>query len=744
MPSFSLTDNLGNPVQNVKVDWTSLSSLFNYVKAEVLHLIVAPDFLARTNETLTQAAPNPLQFQLSAGPGFQLGNTVPEITITPGAAVLVVVNTTANSGLITGDPFHAPATVPANTGYVGMSITGTLDPGVSETVGNLTFGMDQSMSLSLAFYKAFPTDNSQPTLGDATGQMLSGFVIPAHLSDLDQLQVNDVCSVSGQGTLTVSGSFDVAIPTNPLAAVNLPLGIGTIDIQDGVMAGVSASFALTGSYQIRARRTAADAIELSFLQERGTSFQADFSVSAGVSATLGTSTTDLLGTLLGAIATGKPDKTILDGLSSDEIADFNAAIQAGVQHSLLASVDLALSSTTDDQPTFQYEIRPNLLEPAGRNALERAFKGDLSQLTILEASAQADGTIAPGIRLLNSVLTRTRSSGVALKVNLLGIVNLISLSKLIRQCEFLTEPASGDLVIKETVQSERISAITKPFDRQQALLKALFDSSMVTTTYIASKAVSMPTLECESMHFAANENTAKQTMADYLNWFVAVSLAGQDWRAQAVNQFTAGGRSTCLVRAKFDDAACEALFFDPGGNLRARPEYLEIGREAMMALLDPDANDIDALRRGLLADPHTWSRALSIGPSPGLSELLPLSSSDPRLQVVLQDVIGDIYDIVWWADSMVKAGQGLRQVRTFLAGRDPATLAGDQAFDQQRANLQNLMAGVVKDSKARFSEPWGLVCLFSAAGSRQSYGQLVVGKLKLELTHGAPARAAGR
>src|ERR1700758_4195753 len=151
MPSFSLTDNLGNPVQNVKVDWTSLSSLFNYVKAAVLHLIVAPDFLARKDETLTQAAPNPLQFQLNAADGFQLGSTVREITVTPGAAVLVVVNTTAQSGLIAGDPFHAPATVPANTGYVGMSITGSLDADVSAPVGNLTFGMDKSTSVSLAF-----------------------------------------------------------------------------------------------------------------------------------------------------------------------------------------------------------------------------------------------------------------------------------------------------------------------------------------------------------------------------------------------------------------------------------------------------------------------------------------------------------------------------------------------------------------------------------------------------------------
>ena len=39
-------------------------------------------------------------------------------------------------------------------------------------------------------------------------------------------------------------------------------------------------------------------------------------------------------------------------------------------------------------------------------------------------------------------------------VNLLGIVNLITLSQLVNNCEFLFEPSSGDLTIKETAQSE--------------------------------------------------------------------------------------------------------------------------------------------------------------------------------------------------------------------------------------------------------------------------------------------------
>jgi hypothetical protein len=740
MPDFSLTDNLGNPVDGVKVDWTSLSSIFKYAKTELLHLAVAPDFLACKDQPLSEAAPNPIRFDLKVGNDFQLGDgTQPEIDLAPGAEASLVANTTQGSSLIVGDPFHAPATVPANTGYVGIALTGSLSLGLGASDGNLTFGINKGQLITFAFYKAFTTDTGQPTLATATGQTLSGFVIPASLSDLQQLQVNDVCSASGQGTLMVSGSFNISAFTNALASVNLPMGVGPVEVQDGLMAGVSASFSIAGPYQIRARKLDTDRIELSYLKERASILQVAFDASAGASVMVGG--TDLLPSLLGAIAQGGVDKAVLAGLTDDETAAFNAAIQQGVNHSLKASLDLALSSSTDDQATFQYEIQPSLLDAAGQSALNRALKGDLSKLTALEATAQANGTIAPGIRLLNSALTQMRANGISMKVNLLGIVNLLSLSKLIRNCEILTEPVSGDIVIKETIQSERISAITEPFNQQDALRKALFDSVLLTTTYVASKAVTLPSLQCENLHFAANENTNKRTIADYLNWFIALKLADENRKRDLVSQYSGGGQSTCLMRVQLDDAACEALFFDSRGNLRSRPEYLEIGREAMMTLLDPDNSDIDGYRRNLLSDPVTWSKALGTGPSPELRSLLPLSSTDSRLPVVLNDVIDDIYDIKWWADSMTKAGKALNDVRNFVGRHDPSTLAADPAFDNQRTTLQDLMSDVAKDSKVRFSEPWGMVCLFLASGSRQAYGKLTASNLALELPAGQATSA---
>src|SRR4051812_2361566 len=111
MPEISFTDSVASPVEGVKIDWTSASSLFTYLRSELLHLIVAPDFLARKDLRLRQAAPEPLSFQLKIGNQFQLGKTKPEIDFTPGAQAALRVNAASGADLFEDDPFRAAATV---------------------------------------------------------------------------------------------------------------------------------------------------------------------------------------------------------------------------------------------------------------------------------------------------------------------------------------------------------------------------------------------------------------------------------------------------------------------------------------------------------------------------------------------------------------------------------------------------------------------------------------------------------
>ena len=488
MPDIQITDEVGHSVESIKVDLAHPSSIVKYLTTELLHLAVLPDFLARQDQPLTQAAPEPIEFKAHAEHEFDLGSGVPEISVTPSAQATIRVNASPAADLFASDPFLIPTLVPANTGYVALGLQGGLGVSVSGSEGHLTFGLKQ-LQHRARYWKAFPAGAAEPTLGAALGATLSSFVIPASVDDLELLASNDIATVSGEGSLKVSGGVSVSFTPNPLASVDLPLGAGTVAVQAGASAGLSASFTVSGAYQIRVRRTGSGTVELSYYRRHGTLLKAALDASIGIAATL--DGTDLITTLLDAVSTDPTiDHSLLGDLTPTELATLTGAIQSGLNRSLQASLDLVLSAQRDQDAAFQYEIEPALLDAAGILAVNKALTGDLRLLTALEhLQIQPGGELARGIRLLNSILTQTRKSGVSLKLNLIGIVNYVNISQLIQHSEVLTDDVTGDVTIKETVTGNRISAITDPLARQEALRKVMFDSVLVTTSYRAGNVV---------------------------------------------------------------------------------------------------------------------------------------------------------------------------------------------------------------------------------------------------------------
>jgi hypothetical protein len=702
----------------------------------LLHLAVLPDFIALKDSKLSKAATKPIEFKADVANDFQLGNSVPEIDVTPEVQATIRVNASPGTALDDADPFTGGTEVPDQTGYVSVGFVGSLDLGVSGSAGDLTFGLDATTAVSLEYFKAFPLGASEPTLADALGQTMSSYVIPADISDLTKLAINDIATVSGQGNLTISGGVEVNAFPNPLASVDLPLGAGSVAVQAGVLAGLTVTFSLSGSYQIRACRLDADTIELSFLREHRSSWEADFSGSAGVSVTVGS--TDLLGLLMKAISTDPAgDAKKLSSLGSDERGAIADAIKKGLDHTLQASIDLDLSSSVDDQAAFQYHIQPAKLSPDSSLAIHKALDGDLSLLTAMESTMQEGGILGPGLQMTQSLFSKVRSRETTFKINLLGIVNLVTVSDLILSSETLIDEVTGDVTIKETVSGTRISAITDPMDRNEALRKAMYDSVLATTTYRAGKAITLPTLTCEQVHFVLNHNTNRQIMSDYLNWFCALGILTAAEKAALMGQFIPGGPSTCVLRTAFTDTDSTSMFFDGSGNVRPESYFLEIGRLAMRALLDPAHQDIDKLRYQIVDD-ALWAKVLSVGASPGLGPLVGLSTEDPRVGVLR----GDVFVITSWADAMSKVGAIVQDVRTFVGSADPATLAQNNVFKQKSGALQNKLAGIAKASKIRFAEPWGMVALYWAAGSpATSYGKAVAGSFAVE--HGHQPELAG-
>jgi hypothetical protein len=231
MADIQITDDLGKSIPDVKIDLSQPSSLLKYTKTELLHLAVAPDFIAHASQPLRTAAPNPISFQLTVQHEFQLGNTKPEISLTPSFQATIRANTTKGCNIFENDPFKFTSVVPDNTGYVSLALEGSLNLGVSGSSGDLTFGFDANRTVHLEYWKAFPLGSAEPTLGKATGDAISEYVIPSAVEDLELLAVNDVCAASGQGALTISGGFAVSAAPNPLASVDLPLNTGKLELK---------------------------------------------------------------------------------------------------------------------------------------------------------------------------------------------------------------------------------------------------------------------------------------------------------------------------------------------------------------------------------------------------------------------------------------------------------------------------------------------------------------------------------
>jgi len=254
----------------------------------------------------------------------------------------------------------------------------------------------------------------------------------------------------------------------------------------------------------------------------------------------------------------------------------------------------------------------------------------------------------------------------------------------------------------------------------------------VTTTYRASSAVLMPTLRCQNSHFAVNQNSNSQILEDYLNWFLTLDLITEAEKKSLLPQLGNAGPSACLIRTELDDPACNSLFFDSQGKLRLEADYQEIARRALLDLFPTESNEVDAIRHRFFEDADIWQKALNLGPSPQLANLIPLSHTDDRFALVMADIRGDLYDINWWASGMTKAGKEVLNMRTFLAGRDPVSLKDDHEFAQRRDQLQKSLAKMVQESKLRFHEPWGMVSLFKASGCTRASGKLVTGRRSFE------------
>jgi hypothetical protein len=325
----------------------------------------------------------------------------------------------------------------------------------------------------------------------------------------------------------------------------------------------------------------------------------------------------------------------------------------------------------------------------------------------------------PGIAPVQSVWERTHSNRIRLEVNLLGILNIGTISTLTTSGAVLVEPATGALVITDKVTAERIRSTAVNFGADtQKLRHAMAESFLLTVTYQGLQGhVGGPALTCSHDFFDLANDTDRARMVRELRVGMALGLfSAQD--AAPPSGVDVFGRTVIHASTEYDSGLAQALFLDPSGSPVPQGFYENSGRAAIQLLVSEA--DVDAIRREPAIDNDLWSRMKAQG-QPGFYLLFP-NVPAPLLGAIKADYTA----IMWWADAMAGAGQRLAAIRKWF-GQHPAAPQDDPEFLNLRQDLAVHLKRVAATTSDQFGEPWGLVAMDEVSGRRAGATILITG-----------------
>jgi hypothetical protein len=707
MPTIKLTDALGLDEDITLADRSALRQYFQQLPSLRLNNL---DLAKLGGLTLDQPALTSLSTGVSFDKPIPIGAGSPDLSVSAGAhasfAIIKRVPGTTSLPDVSADDVD----LPADSCYVSFGIDASVGANVGAGAGSLTFGVAPSSTITIVNYRTFPLHQGV-TLLDALQGTVGGFVIPAGVDDLNALPQGALTTVTGTGSLTLSVTANLLAIANPLASVTLPGPLPALAVSAGGTATVNASYEISCSYQICARKLDSGKVRLGWYREQSSEIQVGATVSANVSASLGS--TDLFSTIVVKISADPAadlNELAQAKLSDDEIAAIRDAVKAAVQRKLELALSAQLSATQSEDASFSYEIDLAALTPDSRKALEQALRGDLSSL---HASS------LPGISCMSSAWEKARTTGISFHVNLLGILNVGSIATLTKSGRVLYEPATGALVITDQLSAARIQSTQVNFGADtQKLRKVMSESFLITVAYSgAQRKTGGPALRFSHSYFDLENQTGVPQMLHMLRTGLALGLFSLQESAAppGIQDF---GRTMVHATTEYDDALATVVFLDPNGTPLTHPFYEQMGRNALQYLVSD--TDQDAVRRKPAIDDALWAQMRAQG-QPGIASLFP--AVPPSFVAA---ITADYSAIVWWADAMTGAAQRLAKIRQWLDA-NPAASVDDATFQSLRADLADHLKRVVADTREEFGKPWGLLAMNEAAAHKPGATILVVG-----------------
>src|SRR5581483_7049668 len=320
-------------------------------------------------------------------------------------------------------------------------------------------------------------------------ELLTNFVIPGDVIDLEFLPVDNICSVAGKGSLKFSASAGYQFYTNPLTSYDIPLA-GTLAVKARGNATFDYSVSIDAGFKISVLKSSANIVRLLVERSRDTSFDTSVEIHAQVTATV--MGQELLSRLLSAISPD-PQKEISQmnaKLSDDERDAIEETIKSALESNFELATQAEMEQSIEKDTLFLYEVDLSKLTDLSRGALQEAFRGDFTKLSAAAA------TNRDGVTELRSISTDTRMSALKMSVHLLNVFQAGTASALISK-ETVKATPSGDLAITDAATARSTSFISLP-GKADRLRTVLFTSAMITSAYKGTKTqLGAPDLTCE-------------------------------------------------------------------------------------------------------------------------------------------------------------------------------------------------------------------------------------------------------
>lgn len=570
---------------------------------------------------------------------------------------------------------------PSSSGLVSFALQGKLSVGPSATVGDFSFGIADTATVTLTGYYAAAANDK---LGDAIQKAVAALTIPHDLDDLKSLPAGAICRLDAASALKFSASVTYSFLNDPLAAVSIS-SLPSFSVKATASATLEGTVTHTSDHTLTIAKLASGLLHLAVSLTRTDDFETSLTVSAGVSANIGSQ--DALAFLLDKINPNSAAEADSIAAQMKDAAQFKSDIKSAIDKALSASLGASLKAALETSQArnraFVYEIDLDELDSVSKPALQAALTGDFTAIT-------KTGAQLKGIKAIDSALTVTSTDTHTLALHFLGIFNAFSINQFVAKSKIDFTSDTHEIVLSD----ETLQVVDNNLDAEKLRQLVLKDITLTLPASANTKDVDTPI----TLAFMDREaSTSPAEMRQFVNVLKTVGApsgaAAEALLSQRLRQY---GVCALFLGLNLSPAQCRQLFIDANEKAYDWTHYLKAMCATENVIYFGLAEDPENAYHLKLfnADQGTWDQLQDAGTRPSMVPILKgLGMSETEATFAVTDA----FTAVWWSQAMAAYSTALAKGQS----------------------LEAVGKKIVQDANIGYNEPWMILTTWNLAGQPQ-------------------------